>query len=510
METMDQPLADFRNSIIFINLTMRIKLFHKLFGVFFLISAGIIVLWIGAFYYTITNNFRDYVSKLELEIQYELIDQLKEIYTKTNSWEAIQNDQMLWIDILSKMFARRLPPPPSPPSPIMTPPEVDQVRKEYMNLNNKVRQRISKRAIHPRVFMRVVLLDENKKEIAGLRKDPKDFILKPIELNNKIIGWLGLRKDRKLSNPIDVRFLQQQTQLIFIISGSVLVLALVFSFLLSRHLLSPIDRLTKGTKAIANRKFDSRILINTTDELGELAEDFNLMAQTLENYEELRKQWITDITHELGTPLSILRGEIEAVQDGIRKPDETSMSSLHSEVLHLSKIVNDLRELSLAKTGGLTFNKESLNLVEVINNTVAIHKTRFDRKQIEITTEARQCEDVQGDYIRLQQVLSNIMENVLRYSNSPGLLHIGNCLIKDKMVIFIEDSGPGVPEEALPHLFDRLYRVEKSRNRAKGGTGLGLAICKHIVEAHQGKISARNTLGNGLRIEIELPIIKNT
>ncbi|MBU2512714.1 HAMP domain-containing protein [bacterium] len=494
---------------------MRIKLFYKLFGAFFLIASGIIVLWIGAFYYTITNNFRDYVNKMELEIQYEVIDELKNIYTKTNSWEAIHNNQSLWIDILSKMFARRLssPPPPPPLAPIEIPPEMDQIRKEFMNLEEKTRQNINKRAINPRVYkrairprvyMRVVLLDENRKEIAGILDDPKDFNLKPIELNDKIIGWLGLRKDRKLSNPIDIRFLQQQTQLIFIIGGCVLILALVFSFLLSRHLLSPIERLTKGTKAIANRKFDSRIKVNTTDELGELAEDFNAMAKTLEHYEELRKQWITDISHELGTPLSILQGEIEAIQDGIRKPDEISLASLHSEVLHLSTIVNDLRELSLAETGGLTFKMESLNLADIIDNTVAVYKMRFDRKQIKIIKEPGSEMNITGDYIRLQQVLSNIMENALRYSDSPGSLKIGHFSKEKKAVLFIEDSGPGVPEASLPHLFDRLYRVEKSRNRAKGGTGLGLAICKHIVEAHQGSISARNIPGNGLRIEIEL------
>jgi len=222
----------------------------------------------------------------------------------------------------------------------------------------------------------------------------------------------------------------------------------------------------------------------------------------------LRQQWISDIAHELRTPLAILGGEVEALKDGVRQVNRDTLDSLHAEVRHLSKLVNDLHELSLADAGMLTMKKAPVDCAQVLNETLRLFERRFDQKRIAVENNMQHQYPimVMGDADRLQQLFSNLMENNLRYTDSPGTLKIGHELIANRLLIFFEDSGPGVPEASLAKLFDRLYRVDKSRSRLQGGSGLGLSICKSIVTALGGEIRAANAAGGGLRIELELPL----
>jgi two-component system sensor histidine kinase BaeS len=296
--------------------------------------------------------------------------------------------------------------------------------------------------------------------------------------------------------------------MLYLIGGVILLVAAIVAVVLSKHLLAPIRKLTAGTQALKSRQFDTRLEVESTDELGQLAADFNAMAQTLEEYERLRQQWISDIAHELRTPLSILSGEVEALQDGVREVNRDTLDSLRSEARHLSKIVNDLHELSLADAGVLSIKNEPLDPAPVLNATLGHFQPRFTVNQI--TVENRVGNEspttVIGDADRLQQLFSNVLENTLRYTDSPGTLKIWQERTTDRLTLFFEDSGPGVPEAALAHLFDRLYRVDRSRSRTQGGSGLGLSICKSIVNALGGEIRAANAVSGGLRIEIALPL----
>ncbi|MCP4353417.1 MAG: HAMP domain-containing protein [Desulfobacterales bacterium] len=289
---------------------------------------------------------------------------------------------------------------------------------------------------------------------------------------------------------------------------NVLILAAVVSFILSKHVLTPIRKLAAGTRALTSLEFGTRIDVGAGDELGQLASDFNVMAKTLKRYEKMRKQWISDISHELRTPLSILRGEIEAMQDGVREITEETLDSLHSETLYLNKIVDDLHQLSLAETEALHFKHEPVNPARVLKETIRLFQHRLNSQQLTIQDNlmwADQNITVLGDADRLTQVFSNLIENTLRYADTPGTLKIWDYQTETGLSLNFEDSGPGVPEESLERLFDRLYRVDKSRSRAKGGSGLGLAICKNIVETQGGEIRAANAPSGGLRIEIVFP-----
>jgi len=324
------------------------------------------------------------------------------------------------------------------------------------------------------------------------------------------VGWLGIRRLEHLSHPLDVEFAQRQVRAFYFLGGSVLLLAIFVSYFLSRHLLAPIKKLMEGTRAIASRQFDTRIEVRSGDELGRLAADFNQMAQAMEKYEQLRQQWISDISHELRTPLSILRAEIEALQDGIRQPNRDTLDSLHGEVLHLGKIVNDLHEISLADAGKLSIKQEPVNPVQVLKETVRGFQTRFAAQGIAVMEELAEEQEpflIAGDADRLRQIFGNILENTWRYATSPGVLQVWQELKDDRLSLNFLDSGPGVAEESLGRLFDRLYRVDRSRSRKQGGSGLGLAICKSLVEAMQGEITARNSHVGGLWLEILFPLL---
>ena len=293
----------------------------------------------------------------------------------------------------------------------------------------------------------------------------------------------------------------------YLVVAGIIILAGA-SFILSRHLVAPIRKLTEGTRELTSFNFQKRINVNTSDELGQLAADFNIMARTLERSEQMQQQWISDIAHEMRTPLSILLGEIEAMQDGVRKMDRDTLDSLRSEVLYLRKIVNDLHDLSMIESGTLKFKKSPISLIEGLKGTLKLFQTRLNKRQMTVMDELDISRDyfVKGDPDRLKQVFSNILENTLRYPDVPGILKVWQDREEDNIIIYFEDSGPGVPEKSLELLFDRLYRVDPSRNRSRGGSGLGLAICKNIIEHHEGKITAENGPSGGLRVRIKLPL----
>jgi two-component system sensor histidine kinase BaeS len=484
---------------------MNFKLSYKIFVAFTLTAFLVVALMVGLIRFYVARNFADYANKALLERYSDVSAALATEYQTHKGWQALKDNPRRWQQILRpslprKVFANRKQPP--------RPREMDNKGSGSSDpgmLTPRPARRIQ------RLTRRLVLFDADKQHIAGGRAGVSydGYTLQAIAIDGKTVGWFGLHKKEHLANPLAVGFLKQQSQILYIIGGGILLLAAIVAFLLSRHLLAPVRKLTAGTQALASRQFDTRIEVESQDELGQLAADFNAMAQTLEKYERMRRQWISDIAHELRTPLSILRGEIEALKDGVREINRDALDSLYSEARHLSKIVNDLHELSLADAGVLSINKVPVDPVAVLNETLGHFKQSFAENQIGIENnlENQSSVSIIGDADRLKQLFSNLMENTLRYADAPGTLKIGQGRTENRLILFFEDSGPGVPEEALDHLFDRLYRLDRSRSRTReGGSGLGLSICKSIAKALGGEIRAVNAHSGGLRIEIELPL----
>lgn len=481
---------------------MKSKLSYKIFAVFTLMSVVVVFLMVGIMRYFVTRNFTDYVSKAALERYSDFADALAAEYQQRRGWQTLKNNPQRWEQILRSSLPLKdsdgRPAAPAPPEIASRPPGAPPEELTPEKFPSRVQ----------RTARRLVLFDAEKQRIAGApaQLPSAGYALQEIGVEGRTVGWLGLPKRQNLSNPLVIVFLKQQYQAFYIIGGAILLLAAVAAFFLSEHLLAPIRKLAAGTRALAARRFDVRIDVESGDELGQLAADFNTMAQALEKDEDMRQQWISDIAHELRTPLAILAGEIEALKDGVRKVSRDALESLHAEVRHLNKIVNDLHELSLADAGMLSVKKEPVDPGRVLIETLRLFRRPLDHKRITVenSLENQPSIRVLGDADRLQQLFSNLIENTLRYADSPGTLKIGRERIANRLMLFFEDSGPGVPEASLAKLFDRLYRVDKSRSRRQGGSGLGLSICKSIATALGGQIRAKHAAGGGLRIEIEL------
>jgi two-component system sensor histidine kinase BaeS len=479
---------------------MRFKLSYKLFATLTLTSLLVVALLVGLIRFYVARNFADYVNRSLLEKYSEVADALTAEYQIHKGWQVLKKNPGRWQEILRTGLPRKDFDPGNRSS--------RPADSENTEISGRAQDRPSSRRIQ-RLARRLALFDTEKQQIASGRSrvSHDDYTLQAIAVNGQTVGWLGLHKKEHLANPLAVGFLSQQFHVLYIIGGGILLLAAGVAFLLSRHLLAPVGKLMAGTQALMSRRFDTRIEVESQDELGQLAADFNSMAQTLESYEHMRRQWISDIAHELRTPLSILRGEIEALRDGVREVNRDTLDSLYSEASHLSEIVNDLHELSLADTGALSIKKAPVDPAAVLNETLGHFRQGFAEKQITIENNLKNYHPITitGDADRLQQLFSNLVENTLRYADAPGILKVGQECVANRLVLFFEDSGPGVPEDALDRLFDRLYRVDPSRSRAQGGSGLGLSICKSIVNALGGEIRATNGNSGGLRIEVEFP-----
>jgi two-component system sensor histidine kinase BaeS len=323
------------------------------------------------------------------------------------------------------------------------------------------------------------------------------------------VGFVGLLPPKQFLNPHQLQFLKQQKSALFLAAGGMVLAVMIFSLPLAKRLVRPIRAMTAATSDLASGKYSVRVPVGALDELGQLARDFNTMALTLEKNEQARRQWVAEISHELRTPVAVLRGELEALLDGIRTITPETIQSLHQEAMRLNRLVDDLYQLSLTDISALIYRKEDLNVDEVLRDSIESFRTEFGRKGIKVAGDfSREPEiTVFADRERLNQLFMNVLENSLRYTDPGGELVISLACTGGNVTIEFQDSMPGVPEEELDRLFERLYRVEGSRSRTSGGAGLGLAICKNIVEAHEGTITAHPSSLGGLLIRITLPIV---
>lgn len=275
---------------------------------------------------------------------------------------------------------------------------------------------------------------------------------------------------------------------------------------INRQLQREIKSISLGIESLANGKLNHKLVLQPKGHLSAIAEDYDLLAKTLRRSEEERQQWLSDISHELKTPITVFRATIESFQDGVIPVNDKSLAILHKEALRLEHLVKDLNELNLCEQQHRQDEISAVNLVELIEHELGFFHNLFQEKRImyRLITQEREI-TLEGNEKRLSQLIINLLNNTLKYTDSPGRLVISLMQDDDAINLCWEDSSPGVSEEHLPLLFDRLYRVDKSRARSNGGSGLGLAICKAIVESHGGKISARRSAMNGLSIDMSLP-----
>ncbi len=336
---------------------------------------------------------------------------------------------------------------------------------------------------------------------------PHDGMRRRISVDGQTVGWVIASPVERLTRNTDINFDKQQRRTSWLIVLLSTLLAAGVTFPLARGLLRPVKRLVEGTHKLAAGDFTTRVTPTSEDELGKLAQDFNQLASTLEKNQQMRRAFMADISHELRTPLAVLRGELEAIQDGVRQFTPESVASLQMEVGTLTKLVNDLHQLSMSDEGALAYQKRPLDISALVEMAAGAFRERFHSRGLELSLTMAEEITVFGDPDRLSQLFNNLLENSLRYSDAGGFLQINGEVQGRQIVLTFADTGPGVSDEQLGMLFERFYRAEASRNRASGGSGLGLAICQNIVEAHSGTLSASHSPFGGVSIKVVLPLV---
>ncbi len=510
---------------------MKLNLFSKIFSAFMLTILVAIVVPALIMYLSASRGFSEYATKVEIGQLQDLTDALGAVYQEKQSWDQFRETPANWWQLIWQYAPETpghpLPPPPDfrllpdlwtrglqPGPPFQSPTEHQGNGSPGEFAKREDAGRRGPPLIPPMrdlIGPRLALFDENKQLITGPAGLPTlGYLFRPIKVDDRTVGWLGLMPLKHRSHPLELAFLQQQTRAILLSGLCVFIFAGLTSFFLSKHFLTPIKELTEGAKNLSSLNFDTKIDVQTTDELGHLANAFNSMAQALKKNERVRKQWIGDVAHELRTPLAILRGEIEAMQDGVRELSPERLNSLHDETNRIGKLVDDLHILFIADSENLIQQKRPVNLLGILRDVIDTFETRLAHGGIRVEMNA--VEDhrsvISGDADRLSQLFANLIENTIRYTDCPGVLRINHYCSLHEITLVFEDSPPGVPSEALDLVFDRLYRVDKSRSRALGGSGLGLSIGKGIVKAHGGSIHAGHSSLGGLLISMEFHLLR--
>jgi two-component system sensor histidine kinase BaeS len=490
--------------------TLRVKLFLAIAGanVVLVMTAYLIYSW------SFDKGLVEYLNQADEARLQPMIVRLAEGYRQNGGWAWISEDRQRWHDLSREVLGTgRLPrrqgeqpgapaaptggttaPTPAPTLPPSGPPPGPGSATGAPPVPPAL-------TIDPRLL----LLDPQRNLLMGPEGRTEQAVLKPIEVNNQLVGYLGYVPRLQMVASLERVFLAQQTRTFAAIALGMLAAVLLNAALIARWLSRRLHVLGEGTAAVARGDYSVRLPARGHDELAQLAEAFNHMTTSLQAAQQARQQWIADIAHELRTPLATLRAEIEALQDGIRKPDTGNLNSLAQEVSRLTRLVEDLRLLSLSDLGALDYRFTPIDLGRFVGHHLS-DAASLTGKPLAVNAELANGVEVRADGDRLDQVLSNLLQNTQRYSADPATLNVQVRRHNTEAQLTWEDTGPGVPPEALPRLTERLYRVDESRASASGGSGLGLAIAHAIVEGHGGRMKASASALGGLRWDIWLPL----
>jgi len=461
---------------------LRFSLFHKLFLAFTLCSAAALILMALLIKWQLDRGFLDYLNQAEMKRHDGTVSRLEGEY-RLHGWERLRHNRRLW---------RRLTSDGRPPEPQGAPPPRRDDRRPPPSRDGPPGEE------H---LPKLALYDSLDRPIIGHGPPGDDMLLRSIEVDGELVAKLAIRKVRELTEIDDVAFIQSQIRALYLFTALLALIALIAAVILTRHFRTPITALGQAADRLAHGDFRARVQSRRRDELGRLALNFNHLATTLEKTDESRKRWIADISHELRTPLSILRGELEAVQDGVREMTRETIDRLHSDVMRLTLLVDDLYNLSLSEVGSLRYQMRILNPAEIVEQVCASYRDRFAERDLSFHHEIHTEILIYGDPQRLFQLVTNLLENSLRYTDPGGEVRLRVEDIGDDLILRVEDSAPGLSAKDCPKIFDRFVRY----NRGSGGGGLGLAICRNIVEAHEGEINAKPSSRGGLEIQIRFP-----
>lgn len=329
----------------------------------------------------------------------------------------------------------------------------------------------------------------------------------PIRVGEERVGTIIMGIPAGTFNPMEQEFSESVHESILLAGGLALIISLGLGFFVMHRLAQPLEELRGAAEQISQGGLQARVSIQGSDELGLLGQTFNQMADSLQRSEELRRQLILDIAHELRNPLMIQQSHLELLLDKITELTPQQLQTIYEQNLLLGRLVRDLQLLALADAGELQILRTPTSLYEIFQSIVAHMQPTLESKKIKL--EVHIPEDLPAlplDRQRIEQVLLNLLDNACRYTPPGGTISLSAHREDDHVHGTVTDQGPGIAAEDVLYLFDRFYRGDKSRARASGGTGLGLSIAKALIEAHGGRIWAENARNGGARFHFTLPL----
>lgn len=467
---------------------MQPRLWHR----WFLLSAGLVLVALAAMLFAQERSFRRgllaHASALEQTRIGPIAERLAAEHEEAGGWWRLLRHPLHWH---AAVHGGSLMPPPERPAPPGPPGRPGPPPPEPLGLGR-----------------RLSLLDAAQRPLRG-EPPAVGATVRPIEANGRVIGYLALAPLPQLSDAVDIEFAAAQRRQALAIALAVLVASLFASWLLARGLLRRLHDLGEATRRLAAGDLGVRVgTASGGDELAALARDFDRMAEALQRSRAARDRWIADISHELRTPLTVLRGELQALQDGIRPLTPEALASLDAESARLSKRIDDLYALALSDSGGLAYRFAPLDLAALLGNIVDARREAFTRAGLALSAALPARADLaRGDPTRLEQLFGNLLDNALRYTSPGGRVTLRLDQTGDgRWRIDIDDSAPGVAADELARLGERHFRAASGLALSSSGSGLGLAIARNIAEAHGGTlVFAASSLG-GLHACIHLPM----
>lgn len=359
---------------------------------------------------------------------------------------------------------------------------------------------------------RLALLDQDRQVLAGtvahrlmVTFASLDSVERAIVVDGQAVGFLVDAIPRSARDELAVAFLIDQQENLLIAATVAALLSMAMAAGLAVHFRRPIKQLAENSRLLEQGRFEARVSMHRSDELGDLATAFNRLAERLGAAEQARQQWIADTSHELRTPLAVLQGQLEALQEGIRAATPENLALMLRHVQSLTTLVDDLYQLARADIGQLDYHKQPCDVWQLMISVSNSFAERLDRAQLALTLgPAPEDAVIWADAARLRQAMTNLLENSVRYTAAGGCVQISGSTTADRVQILIADSAPGVPATALAQLGQRFFRLESSRSRQHGGSGLGLSLARQIIEAHDGQLSFAQAELGGLSVTMSL------
>ena len=485
----------------------RLRIAHQLS----LLMTGAVllaVLGVGALsLWSLRSGFHDYLKQRDEEQLTRLVKLVERRAAADPSMNWLRNDREAMRELMDELSGRgarrRGPPPPPPPGnsfgfPPQPPPPPGRERRPPPEL-----------VMAGNLPERVVILDAQGERLGGHRQPPgAPRIVRAALVDGVTVATLELSPELALEGG-DALFLERQTKGLVGAAFFMGLLSMLAAWWVAGRWSRPLLALQFATHRIASGQRSELLIPEGAQEIAQLMEDVNTMTQSLSRLENARRLWIAQISHELRTPLSVLRGEIESIEDGARKPTQAVMAGLRDEVLQLTRLVNDLHTLSVADVEGLHCTFTQGDAQGFLLRATQRFQVQASQRGLTLILSAPENDPISAcwDFVRVEQLLANLLTNSLRYTDSPGVVRVQWLFSHDALTLTVEDSAPGVPDADLSQLFEPLFRVDRVRQRGgEHGSGLGLSIARTVVLAHGGRITASHSPLGGLIISVQLPL----